>query len=58
MAPTDDEVVVIPALLRAARRSDAQSITAHLATAGFDDLPRNGPSVLGAWPTVAGRRPR
>jgi DNA-binding MarR family transcriptional regulator len=47
MAPTDDDDVVIPALLRAARGTYAQSIKAHLATAGFDDLPRNGPYVLG-----------
>jgi DNA-binding MarR family transcriptional regulator len=40
-------VVVIPALLRAARGSYAQAITANLAAAGFGDLPRNGAFVLG-----------
>jgi len=38
----------IPALMRAARGSYAQVIGARLAAAGFDDLPRNGPFVLGA----------
>jgi DNA-binding MarR family transcriptional regulator len=48
MTSSDDEdVVVIPTLLRAARGSYAQSIKVHLAAAGFDDLPRNGPHVLG-----------
>ena len=45
-APTDEEVV-IPALLRAARGSYAQAITANLEAAGFGDLPRNGAFVLG-----------
>jgi DNA-binding MarR family transcriptional regulator len=47
MTSTDDDDVVIPALLRAARGSYAQSIKVQLAAAGFDDLPRNGPYVLG-----------
>ncbi|HVV24724.1 MAG TPA: MarR family transcriptional regulator, partial [Pseudonocardiaceae bacterium] len=37
----------IPALLRAARGSYSNTIAAHLAAAGFEDLPRNGPFVLG-----------
>jgi DNA-binding MarR family transcriptional regulator len=37
----------MPALLRGARGSYAQSISARLASAGFDDLPRNGAFVLG-----------
>jgi DNA-binding MarR family transcriptional regulator len=37
----------IPALMRAARGSYALVISAHLAAAGLDDLPRNGPFVLG-----------
>ena len=41
----DDEV--IPALLRAARGGYGNTIGAHLAAAGFEDLPRNGPFVLG-----------
>jgi DNA-binding MarR family transcriptional regulator len=43
---TPDEVI-IPALLRAARGSYGHAIRAHLAAAGFDDLPRNGAYVLG-----------
>ncbi|MGH3167937.1 MAG: MarR family winged helix-turn-helix transcriptional regulator [Trebonia sp.] len=42
---TDD--VSIPALLRAARGTYAHAIVAFLAEAGCDDLPRNGPFVLG-----------
>ena len=44
--PADDEVA-IPALFRVARGSFAQVIDAHLEAGGFDDLPRNGPFVLG-----------
>jgi DNA-binding MarR family transcriptional regulator len=43
----DEEVIVIPALLRAARGSYAQAIVRSLAAAGFADLPQNGPFVLG-----------
>jgi DNA-binding MarR family transcriptional regulator len=43
----DEDVVVVPALLRAARGSYAQAISASLAASGFDDLPRNGSFVLG-----------
>jgi DNA-binding MarR family transcriptional regulator len=39
--------IVIPALLRAARGSYAQAVRVSLAAAGFDDMPRNGPYVLG-----------
>lgn len=46
-AASEDEDVVFPALLRAARGSYAQAITTSLATAGIDDLPRNGAFVLG-----------
>jgi DNA-binding MarR family transcriptional regulator len=56
--PMDDDDVAIPALLRAARGSYAQSITAHLAAAGFDDLPRNGPFVLGGLVTRGGSAAR
>jgi DNA-binding MarR family transcriptional regulator len=41
------EDVSIPALLRAARGSYAHTIVAFLDAAGCDDLPRNGPFVLG-----------
>jgi DNA-binding MarR family transcriptional regulator len=39
--------VVLPALLRAARGPFRRSIRSGLVAAGFDDLPRNGPFVLG-----------
>lgn len=41
----------IPALLRAARGCYARAINASLLAAGFDDLPRNGPFVLGGMIT-------
>jgi DNA-binding MarR family transcriptional regulator len=44
--PNPDEVV-IPALLRAARGSYSHAIRRSLAAAGFDDIPSNGPYVLG-----------
>jgi DNA-binding MarR family transcriptional regulator len=48
MASSSDRgEVVIPALLRAARGSYGHAIRAQLATGGFDDIPRNGPYVLG-----------
>jgi len=37
----------IPALLRAARGAYGNAIRANLAAGGFDDLPRNGPFILG-----------
>lgn len=37
----------IPVLLRGARGSYGDAIAAMLAAAGFEDLPRNGPFVLG-----------
>jgi DNA-binding MarR family transcriptional regulator len=43
--PGDD--ASIPALLRGARGSYAHTIAAFLAEAGCDDLPQNGPFVLG-----------
>jgi DNA-binding MarR family transcriptional regulator len=39
--------VVIPALLRAARGAYGHSVRTRLAAAGFDDMPKNGPYVLG-----------
>jgi DNA-binding MarR family transcriptional regulator len=41
----------IPALLRAARGSYGNAVRASLSAAGFDDLPRNGPFVLGGMAT-------
>ncbi len=46
-SPAPDEDVVIPALLRAARGSYGDAVRANLANAGFDDVPRSGPFVLG-----------
>jgi DNA-binding MarR family transcriptional regulator len=45
--PEVDDVVVMPALLREARGSYAYAVRTDLTAAGFDDLPRNGPFVLG-----------
>jgi len=45
MAEHDD--VPIPALLRASRGAYAHAVQRRLAAAGFDDLPRSGPFVLG-----------
>ncbi len=39
--------LVIPALLRAARGAYGVAIGKRLAAASFDDLPRNGPFILG-----------
>jgi DNA-binding MarR family transcriptional regulator len=44
-APTDQ--VVIPALLRAARGAYGHAVRTRIAAAGFDDLPANGPFVVG-----------
>lgn len=38
----------LPALLRAARTTYAVVVREALTAAGFDDLPRNGPYVIGA----------
>jgi DNA-binding MarR family transcriptional regulator len=45
--PPDPDEVVIPALLRAARGAYGHAIRSRLAEAGFDDMPGNGPFVLG-----------
>jgi DNA-binding MarR family transcriptional regulator len=44
---TAHEPLTIPALLRAARGAYARAIVARLSEAGFDDIPRNAPYVLG-----------
>jgi DNA-binding MarR family transcriptional regulator len=46
-SPPVDEEIIMPALLRWARGSYGQAVRANLAEAGFDDLPGNGPFVLG-----------
>ncbi len=45
---------MIPALLRAARVAYGEAIRVRLAAAGFDDLPRNGPYVLGGMANRGG----
>jgi DNA-binding MarR family transcriptional regulator len=52
-APAANEVV-IPALLRAARGAYGHAIGTRLARAGFDDMPRNGPYVLGGMANHGG----
>lgn len=42
-----EDDVVLPALLRAARGTYGQAIRRRLADAGYDDMPANGPYVLG-----------
>ncbi|MGO9583033.1 MAG: MarR family winged helix-turn-helix transcriptional regulator [Acidimicrobiales bacterium] len=46
-SPSDEHADDIPALMRAARGCYAQAINAQLLAAGFDDLPRSGPFVIG-----------
>ncbi|MGA9077607.1 MAG: MarR family transcriptional regulator [Acidimicrobiales bacterium] len=47
MTETRSDEPSIPALLRAARGCYARAITAQLAAAGIDDLPRSGAFVIG-----------
>lgn len=44
----------IPALLRGARGAYGNTVAAMLAAAGFDDLPRNGPFVIGGMANHGG----
>jgi DNA-binding MarR family transcriptional regulator len=44
----------IPALLRGARGGYGYTVAAMLAVAGFEDLPRNGPFVLGGMANHGG----
>ncbi len=48
------EPVAIPALLRAARGTYALVIRERLGEAGFDDMPRNAPYVLGGMANQRG----
>jgi len=48
MAEQTEDDASIPALLRDARGSYSRAITRGLAREGIEDLPRNGPFVLGA----------
>lgn len=43
----DHEPPVLPALLRAARRAYGDAVRDELLAGGFEDMPRNGPYVLG-----------
>jgi DNA-binding MarR family transcriptional regulator len=43
-----DEDVPLPALLRGARRTYGEAVRRAVTDAGFDDLPKNGPYVVGA----------
>jgi len=48
------EEVVLPALLRAARTPYTYAVRTRLAAGGFDDMPRNGPFVLGGMANRGG----
>jgi len=50
----EHDEVVIPALLRGARGAYGKVIASRLVMAGFDDLPRNGPFVLGGMANHGG----
>jgi len=45
--PAPRQEISIPALLRGSRGAYGDAVRGRLAAAGFDDLPRNGPYVLG-----------
>ena len=53
-ATPDADEVVLPALLRASRGAYSHAIRARLAAGGFDDMPRNGPFVLGGMANHGG----
>src|SRR5271170_4737621 len=53
-APVNPDEVVIPALLRAARGAYGHAVRTRLAAGGFDDLPRNGPYILGGMANHGG----
>jgi len=48
------EVLVIPALLRAARGAYGRAVREELVAAGCDDLPRNGAFILGGMANRGG----
>ena len=54
MTATPADQIVIPALLRAARGAYSGAIRSRLAAAGIDDMPRNGPFVLGGMANRGG----
>lgn len=51
---SDPNDVVIPALLRAARGAYGHAIRTRLADGGFDDMPANGPYILGGMANHGG----
>jgi DNA-binding MarR family transcriptional regulator len=51
---TEPDPSDIPAMLRGARGAYGNTIAAMLAAAGFEDLPRNGPFVLGGMANHGG----
>jgi DNA-binding MarR family transcriptional regulator len=53
-APNRRDEIVIPALLRAARGAYGHAVRARLAEGGFDDLPGNGPYILGGMANRGG----
>ena len=53
-APNQRDEVVIPALLRAARGAYAHAVRARLTAGGFEDLPGNGPYILGGMANRGG----
>ena len=54
MPLAEDDAAVIPALLRAARGAYSAAIANELHADGIDDLPRNGPFVLGGMANHGG----
>jgi DNA-binding MarR family transcriptional regulator len=50
----DAQEVILPALLRAARGAYRNAVRRELAATGFDDLPQNGPYVLGGMANRGG----
>jgi DNA-binding MarR family transcriptional regulator len=52
--PATANEVPIPALLRAARGAYGHAVRARLADGGFEDLPGNGPYVLGGMANQGG----
>src|SRR5471032_754835 len=52
--PAVTDAVPIPALLRAARGAYGHAVRSRLASGGFEDLPGNGPYVLGGMANHGG----
>ena len=54
MSEGTEDPIALPVLIRWARGTYSQAIRSHLAAVGIDDLPRNGPFVLGGIATRGG----